>query len=140
LEFNVRFGDPETQVLMSVLDGDLGDTLDGAARGRLDTSSLIVSPRHALSVVIAAAGYPGMPKEGDVIAGLDEAAAVEGVEIYHAGTRRRGADVVTAGGRVLGVTAQGTTLAEASGRAYRAVDRIRFPGMQCRRDIGARAR
>ena len=140
LEFNVRFGDPETQVLMSVLDGDLGDALDGAARGRLDPGSLRVSKRHALSVVLAAAGYPGTPKAGDVITGLEAAAAVDGVEIYHAGTGRRGPDVVTAGGRVLAVTAQGPTLREASERAYRAVQHIAFPGMQFRRDIGARAR
>ncbi|HEX4335957.1 MAG TPA: phosphoribosylamine--glycine ligase [Polyangiaceae bacterium] len=140
LEFNVRFGDPETQVLMNVLDGDLGDALDGAARGRLDRSTLSLSSRHALAVVLAAAGYPGTPRGGDVISGLDAAAALEGVEIYHAGTRRSGNDVLTAGGRVLGVTGRGATLAEAAERAYRAVDRISFPGMQFRRDIGARAR
>jgi phosphoribosylamine--glycine ligase len=139
LEFNVRFGDPETQALMSVLDGDLGDALDGAARGRLDAAALWPSERHALSVVIAAGGYPGTPRGGDVITGLDAAAAVPGVAVYHAGTRRRGADIVTAGGRVLGVTARGATLREASERAYRAVDKIHFPGMQFRRDIGARA-
>jgi phosphoribosylamine--glycine ligase len=139
LEFNVRFGDPETQVLMSVLDGDLGDALDGAARGRLDLTALRPSERHALSVVIAAEGYPGTPRAGDVITGLDAAAAVEGVAVYHAGTRRRGADIVTAGGRVLGVTARGATLREASERAYRAVEKIHFPGMQFRRDIGHRA-
>jgi phosphoribosylamine--glycine ligase len=124
---------------MSVLDGDLGDALDGAARGRLDRAALRTSERHALSVVIAAEGYPGTPRGGDVITGLDAAAAVTGVAVYHAGTRRLGADIVTAGGRVLGVTAQGATLREASERAYRAVAKIHFPGMQFRRDIGARA-
>jgi phosphoribosylamine--glycine ligase len=140
LEFNVRFGDPETQVLMSVLDGDLGEALDGAACGRLGAGALGLSARHALTVVLAAAGYPGTPRVGDVIAGLSEAAAVEDVSVFHAGTKRQGQDIVTAGGRVLGVTGRGATLGEASERAYRAVERIRFPGMQFRRDIGARAR
>jgi phosphoribosylamine--glycine ligase len=140
LEFNVRFGDPETQVLMSVLDGDLGEALDGAARGRLDAGALRLSARHALTVVIAAAGYPGTPKSGDVITGLSEASAVEDVSVFHAGTKRQGEEVVTAGGRVLGVTGRGPTIREASERAYRAVECIRFPGMQFRRDIGARAR
>jgi phosphoribosylamine--glycine ligase len=140
LEFNVRFGDPETQVLMSVLDGDLGEALDGAARGRLDAGALRLSARHALTVVIAAAGYPGTPKGGDVITGLSEASAVEDVSVFHAGTKRQGEEVVTAGGRVFGVTGRGSTLREASARAYRAVECIRFPGMQFRRDIGARAR
>ncbi|HVW24010.1 MAG TPA: phosphoribosylamine--glycine ligase [Polyangiaceae bacterium] len=140
LEFNVRFGDPETQVLMSVLDGDLGDALYTAARGRLDAAAVSLSKRQALTVVIAAEGYPGPPRNGDVITGLDEAAAIEEVSVFHAGTKRRGGDVVTAGGRVLGVTGRGATLREASDRAYRAVERIRFPGMQYRRDIGARAR
>lgn len=139
LEFNVRFGDPETQVLMNVLDGDLGDALDGAARGGLDAQALRPSGRHAMAVVLAAEGYPGTPRPGDVITGLDAAAAAEGIAVYHAGTRRQGPDIVTAGGRVLAVTARGATLQQASERAYRAVDKIRFRGMQFRRDIGARA-
>ena len=139
LEFNVRFGDPETQVLMNVLDGDLGDALDGAARGRLDISSLRAARRHALCVVLAAERYPGTPRVGDVIHGLDAAASIEGVTVYHAGTRREDDRIVTAGGRVLGITGRGATLQEASERAYRAVARIRFDGMQYRRDIGARA-
>lgn len=139
LEFNVRFGDPETQVLMNVVDGDLADALDGAARGRLDTGALRVSGRHALCVVVAAASYPGTPKIGDAISGLDEASAVDGVVVYHAGTRLDSGRVVTSGGRVLGVTGRGDTLAMARERAYRAVERIRFPGMQYRTDIGARA-
>jgi phosphoribosylamine--glycine ligase len=143
LEFNVRFGDPETQVLMNVLDGDLGDALDGAARGRLDPAALRVSARHALCVVMAAHGYPGAPRTGDVIHGLETAGGLEGVSVYHAGTRRDGNNgdrVVTAGGRVLGVTGYGATLGEASERAYRAVATVRFDGAQFRRDIGASAR
>jgi phosphoribosylamine--glycine ligase len=139
LEFNVRFGDPETQVLTSVMDGDLGEALDGAARGRLDPGVLTPSARQALCVVLAAEGYPGTPRGGDVIAGLDVAATVPGVTVYHAGTRRDDRGIVTAGGRVLGVTGRGGTLGEASARAYEAVAAIRFAGMQFRRDIGARA-
>jgi phosphoribosylamine--glycine ligase len=130
LEFNVRFGDPETQVLMNVVDGDLGDALDGAARGTLAPAALRVSDRHALCVVIAAAGYPGAPKVGDPIEGLDQAAQLDGVVVYHAGTKSSEKGVVVSGGRVLGVTGRGS---------YGAVERIRFPGMQYRRDIGAKA-
>jgi phosphoribosylamine--glycine ligase len=139
LEFNVRFGDPETQVLMSILDGDLGAALDGAARGKLDSSALRVSSRHALCVVLAASGYPGTPRGGDPIAGLDEAALSPGVAVYHAGTREDAGRIVTSGGRVLGVTGSGETLEDAHARAYGAVARISFPGMQHRCDIGARA-
>jgi phosphoribosylamine---glycine ligase len=139
LEFNVRFGDPETQVLMNVVDGDLGDALDGAARGKLVASSLRVSDRHALCVVVAASGYPGTPKTGDIIEGLDQAARLDGVVVYHAGTKLSGQSVAVSGGRVLGVTGRGSTLAAARDAAYGAVERIRFPGMQYRTDIGAKA-
>jgi phosphoribosylamine---glycine ligase len=139
LEFNVRFGDPETQVLMGVLDGDLGDALAGVAAGKLDPSALTVSARHALCVVMAAEGYPASPRTGDVITGLDDAALLDGVSVFHAGTRRDGDRVVTSGGRVLGVTGRGATLREACDRAYGAVERVRFRGAQFRRDIGARA-
>lgn len=139
IEFNVRFGDPETQVLVNALDGDLGLALAGAARGALDPTGLSVSGRVALCVVLAARGYPGTPATGDVIEGLARAAEQPGVRVYHAGTRAEGERIVTAGGRVLGVTAQGATLSEAKRRAYAAVDEIRFAGMQFRRDIGARA-
>lgn len=139
LEFNVRFGDPETQVLMSILDGDLGLSLESAARGRLDLSALRVSSRHALCVVLAASGYPATPRSGDPIAGLNEAGRYPGVAVHHAGTREDAGRVVTSGGRVLGVTGSGETLKEAHSRAYDAVARISFSGMQHRRDIGARA-
>lgn len=139
LEFNVRFGDPETQVLMNVVDGDLADALDGAARGTLDLGALRTSTRHALCVVVAAAGYPGTPKTGDRIEGLEEASRLDDVVVYHAGTKALDGPVVTSGGRVLGVTGRGATLALARERAYAAVARLRFPGMQYRTDIGARA-
>lgn len=139
LEYNVRFGDPETQVLCAVLDGDLAEALAGAAAGALDPAALSVSTRHALCVVLAAEGYPARPATGDAVEGLEAAQALPGVTVVHAGTRHEGGRVVTTGGRVLGVTGTGATLAEARDRAYAAVSRIRFRGMQHRRDIGARA-
>jgi phosphoribosylamine--glycine ligase len=139
LEFNVRFGDPETQVMMNAIEGDLADALDGAARGSLDPTGLRRSGEHAVCVVLAAAGYPGTPRAGDAISGIEQAEAIEGVSVYHAGTRLEGGKVVTAGGRVLGVTGRGPSLSEAHQRAYRAVELIRFSGMQFRRDIAARA-
>lgn len=139
IEFNVRFGDPETEVLLSVLDGDFAGALAGAARGQLDPNLLQVSSDHALCVVLAASGYPEAPRTGDTISGFAEAAAVSGVHVFHAGTKLRGEEIVTSGGRVLGVTARGTTLAEAHARAYRAAELIQFDGKQYRRDIGARA-
>jgi phosphoribosylamine--glycine ligase len=139
LEFNVRFGDPETQVLMNVIDGDLGVALESAARGTLDPGAISVSRRHALCVVLAAAGYPGVPRGGDVITGLDTLPREDGVRVYHAGTRLDGDRVVTSGGRVLGVVGSGDSLREAHERAYRAVGAIHFEGLQFRRDIGARS-
>lgn len=140
LEINVRFGDPETQVLMNVIDGDLAEALAAAAAGNLDESALVPAvERHALCVVMAAAGYPGAPRAGDRIEGLAQAAAVPGVRVYHAGTRLDAGLPVTAGGRVLGVTGTGASLVEASARAYQAVEQIRFNGAQYRRDIGASA-
>jgi phosphoribosylamine--glycine ligase len=139
LEFNVRFGDPETQVLMQTTRGDLGEALAGAAEGKLDVDALGPSGDHAVCVVLAAAGYPESPRTGDAITGLAEANSTEGVFVFHAGTSRSEAGIVTAGGRVLGVTARGATLAEAHARAYAAADRIRFEGAQYRRDIAGRA-
>ena len=139
IEFNVRFGDPETQVLMAVLEGDVADALDAAARGQLNPALLSVSTDPALCVVLAAGGYPEAPRTGDVISGLEAAAAVNGVQVFHAGTSFRDGQVVSAGGRVLGVTARGATIAEAQARAYQAAERIHFDGMQYRRDIAARA-
>src|SRR5690606_12589182 len=139
LEFNVRFGDPETQVLMETLDGDFAEALFGAARGALAPNAIVASSRHAVCVVVAAAGYPGTPRTGDRIEGIDAAEAVPGVRVYHAGTRLDREQVLTAGGRVLGVTAAADTLDLAHERAYTAVTRLRFEGMQFRRDIGTRA-
>jgi phosphoribosylamine--glycine ligase len=139
LEYNVRFGDPETEVLMDLIEGDLGDALAGAAEGRLDPASLSRSARHAIGVVLAAEGYPGEPRSGDAITGLDAAGKVPGVAILHAGTRRDGDRLVTAGGRVLVVSATGETLTAARDAAYEAADQVRFSGKQCRRDIAAQA-
>jgi phosphoribosylamine--glycine ligase len=139
LEFNVRFGDPEAQVLANVVDGDLAEALHGAARGSLEPGVLVPARRHAVCVVMAAHGYPDTPRQGDVINGLEQAASLEGVIVYHAGTRREADRIVTSGGRVLGVTGIGATLAEAHARAYRACELVTFEGRQMRRDIAARA-
>ncbi len=139
LEFNVRFGDPETQVLLDVIDGDFADALADAAQGQLRPDTLTAGHRHALTVVLAAAGYPGSPRKGDVIEGAEDAAALEHVRVYHAGTKLEGDRLVTAGGRVLAVTGLGDTLAQAQERAYGAAEMIRFAGRQLRRDIGWRA-
>lgn len=135
LEYNCRFGDPETQPIMARMKGDLGAVLAGAARGEMPVGALAWDARWALCVVVAAAGYPAHPRTGDVIRGLE---ALEDVIVFHAGTVRRGADLVSAGGRVLGVTALGVSADQARGKAYAAVDRIDLPGKQVRRDIGAR--
>jgi phosphoribosylamine--glycine ligase len=139
LEFNVRFGDPETQVLTSVLQGDFAEALAQAAAAKLEPSALTLSGESAVCIVLAAANYPGTPRTGDVIEGLDEAVRNPGVRVFHAGTRVADGRVVTSGGRVLGVTARGATLVEAHRRAYAAANQIRFSGMQFRRDIAARA-
>lgn len=139
LEFNVRFGDPETQVLMPIIEGDLGEALLQAAEGRLEDGVLSSSGRHALCVVLAAESYPGTPAQGDEILGLEEAGSLANVQIYHAGTQVQARKIVTAGGRVLGVSAHGSDLQTARDRAYEAADQIQFRGKQMRRDIGYRA-
>jgi phosphoribosylamine--glycine ligase len=139
IEYNVRFGDPECQVLMLRLMSDLVPALMAARDGVLKNFALRWYPEAALTVVMAAKGYPGSYARGTEIAGLDEAAKVEGVEIFHAGTARDGDRIVAAGGRVLNVSARGATVAEAQARAYAAVDRIVWPEGFCRRDIGFRA-
>jgi phosphoribosylamine---glycine ligase len=137
IEINVRFGDPETQILMNVLDGDFCELLMAAARGQLqpDPSLSTASTRHALCVVMAAPGYPAEPRLGGEIRGLEAAGALEGVRVYHAGTRVGPRGPLTAGGRVLAVTGIGATLPEAHRRAYDAVSMIDFEGKQLRRDI-----
>jgi phosphoribosylamine---glycine ligase len=139
LEYNCRFGDPETEVILPRLEGDLGAWLFGAAVGALPAGSIAASPRPVVGVVMASAGYPATPTVGDPIRGVDAANALPGVVVFHAGTRHdTGGELVTAGGRVLCVTASGEDLAEARRRAYQAVETIGFAGAHFRRDIGAR--
>jgi phosphoribosylamine--glycine ligase len=140
VEFNVRFGDPETQPLVLRLEGDLVPLLDAAARGRLDGVAAPEWHGAAVCVVLASGGYPRDYATGHPIAGIDAAERDPDVIVFHAGTRSgaRGG-FVSAGGRVLGVTARGEDVASARARAYAACDRIRFEGMQLRRDIAARA-
>ena len=139
IEYNVRFGDPETQVLMLRLRSDLVPALVAARDGMLKSFDLRWHDDAALTVVMAAKGYPGSYRRGSAIEGLDEAAQVEGVEIFHAGTTADGARVLANGGRVLNVSARGKTVGEAQARAYAAIDRIRWPEGFCRRDIGWQA-
>jgi phosphoribosylamine--glycine ligase len=135
LEFNVRMGDPETQPLMMRLESDWGEALMAAARGALTADALQWSPEPATCVVMAAAGYPGTPQTGQKISGLDK---VSDAVVFHAGTKRAGSDIVTSGGRVLGVTARGSNLKDSIDRAYAAVSCIHFDGVQYRRDIGSK--
>ncbi len=138
-EYNVRFGDPECQVLMLRLKSDLLAALLATADGVLDRFDLRWRDEAALTVVMAAQGYPGEYEKGSEIKGLDEASQVEGVTIFHAGTRRDGGRILADGGRVLNVTALGRTVSEARDRAYAAIAKIDWPGGFCRRDIGWRA-
>lgn len=140
LEYNVRFGDPETQVVLPRLATDLLDLFEAAVDGRLADVDVRWSARKAVTVVCAAGGYPGDYAKGTSIHGLEAANALEDVIIFHAGTALRNGQVVTNGGRVLNVTALGDTFAEAIDRAYAAVDRISWEGMTYRRDIAARVR
>ncbi len=139
IEYNVRFGDPETQVLMMRLKSDLLSALIATAEGVLDAFDVRWSSDVALTVVMAAAGYPGQAVKGTEIKGLDRAKRIDGVEIFHAGTRRDGARLLADGGRVLNVTARGQTIAEAQAHAYAAIAEIDWPEGFCRKDIGWRA-
>jgi phosphoribosylamine--glycine ligase len=139
IEYNARFGDPETQVLMVRLMSDLVPALLASADGELKHFDLRWHPEPALTVVMAAKGYPGDYARGTRIDGLDDAAKVEGVEIFHAGTRAESGNIVANGGRVLNVTATAKTVSEAQRRAYEAIDRINWPEGFCRRDIGWQA-
>lgn len=136
LEFNARFGDPECQPLMARLKSDLLDLILATCRGHLDRANVEWDPRHACTLVLASPGYPEKPVTGGVIDGIDEAEALADVTVHHAGTRREGGSILTAGGRVLNVTALGSTLEDARRKAYEAADLIRFEGKQVRRDIG----
>lgn len=135
LEFNVRLGDPETQPLMMRLESDWGEVLLAAARGSLNMDRLDWSPEPATCVVLASGGYPGAFEAGKIIEGIE---AVEGAVVFHAGTKQDGDRLVTAGGRVLGVTARGLDLKASIDLAYNAVGRIQFEGMHYRRDIGVK--
>jgi len=139
IEFNVRFGDPECQVLMLRLMSDLVPALMAARDGQLKNFNLRWYPNAALTVVMAAKGYPGPYEKGSLIEGLDAAEQIEGVEIFHAGTKADGNRILANGGRVLNVCARGKTVREAQNHAYAAVDRIQWPQGFCRRDIGWRA-
>jgi phosphoribosylamine--glycine ligase len=139
IEFNARFGDPETQVLMLRLMSDLLPALIASRDGQLKNFDLRWYPDAALTVVMAAKGYPGPYQQGTVIEGLDAAAAGDDVEIFHAGTKSDGGRIVAVGGRVLNVTARGKTVQDAQARAYQAVSKIKWPGGFYRRDIGWRA-
>ena len=139
IEYNVRFGDPECQVLMPRLMSDLLPALLASRDGVLKSLDLRWHAQAALTVVMAAKGYPGPYAKGSVIEGLADAAAVEGVEIFHAGTKQDGSHVVANGGRVLNVSALGKTVSEAQARAYAAIARIRWPEGFFRHDIGWRA-
>jgi phosphoribosylamine---glycine ligase len=138
LEFNCRFGDPETQPIIMRLQSDLTELCEAALDGRLDQVEARWDPRAALGVVIAAAGYPDTVRKGDVIEGLDRAARLPG-KVFHAGTRLVDGKVVTNGGRVLCAVGLGESVSAAQREAYVLVDAIRWSGMQCRRDIGYRA-
>ena len=139
IEYNARFGDPETQVLMMRLKSDIVPLLLAVADGALKTVDARWRDEAALTVVMAARGYPRTPLKGTAIRGLEQAAAVEGVEIFHAGTAMKDGALIANGGRVLNVTALGRDVAEAQARAYRAIDLIDWPEGFCRRDIGWRA-
>jgi len=137
LEYNVRFGDPETQSILVRLETDFVDICEAILAGQLDRVAIKWRPGNSACVILAAEGYPCHPRKGDVIYGLDKAGALENVQIFHAGTSRNEAgEFVTSGGRVLGVTAVGETLNRALSQAYEAVEEISWNGMQYRRDIG----
>jgi phosphoribosylamine--glycine ligase len=139
LEFNARFGDPETQAILMRMESDLVDALEACIDGRLAETTLRWSPGASACVVASSSGYPGSYKTGLSITGLDAAARLPGVEVFHSGSAIKDGELLTAGGRVLGATAAAPTLEEALARAYEALALIHFDGMYFRRDIGHRA-
>lgn len=139
IEYNVRFGDPETEVLLPRLQSDLLELMLASAEGRLSGNIANFDERTALTVVMAAEGYPGSYRKGSRIDGLDEAATLPDVSVFHAGTAAKDGAIVSNGGRVLAITALGDSVSEAQAKAYAAVDRVRWPDGFCRRDIGWRA-
>jgi len=139
LEFNARFGDPETQIYLTRLESDLVELLDASASGTLGTHELKWKSEASVCVIMASGGYPGSYPKGKVITGLEAANALPHTKVFHAGTALKGSQIVTNGGRVLGVTALGKDLQAAQAAAYAAVEKIQFEGAHYRRDIGAKA-
>ncbi len=139
LEFNCRFGDPETQALLPRMKSDLLPLLEATIDGKIDNYTIDWDKRAAITVVVASAGYPGKYETEKAISGLDEAAKLEDIQVFHAGTKNANNQVITAGGRVLAVTALGATIAAARSRAYEAVSLIQFDGCHYRRDIALNA-
>lgn len=139
LEFNARFGDPETQVILPRLQNDLADVMLACAEQRLDEVELSWCDDWAVSVVLTSAGYPGSYEKGKVITGIEDAEALDGVTVYHAGTREQDGQILTNGGRVIDVTALGATFEDARNLAYAACEKIDFEGKTLRHDIGLRA-
>ena len=139
IEFNVRLGDPETQVILPMITDDLSIVLMAAAAGELRTPGVSTDSEPRVGIVLASGGYPDTYETGKVIHGLDAAEALGAVNVFHSGTAKRGADIVTAGGRVLTVVASGSDYREAIARAYQAAGKIHFEGMHYRKDIGAKA-
>jgi len=139
LEFNARFGDPETQPVMARLDTDLIEIIEAILDGRLSTLEIKWKPESAVCIVMASGGYPGNYEKGKKITGLDTAAGLKGVLVFHSGTAMKNGDIVTDGGRVLGVTGLGPAVAAAIDNAYKGAREISFDGAHYRRDIGARA-
>lgn len=138
LEYNCRFGDPETQAVLPMLENDLIEVVEASLDGRLDSLDVKCYNGNAVCVVLASGGYPGSYEIGKPVTGLDEAAAIEGVTVFHAGTKMAHGRTVTAGGRVLGVTAVGESFREARDRAYAGASKIEFESMHFRTDIGSR--
>jgi phosphoribosylamine--glycine ligase len=139
LEFNARFGDPEAQPILMQMDSDLVPILNATVDGTLESVRVEWRTGASVCVVMASQGYPGTYAKGHVIRGLDAVRGMEGVVVFHAGTARRDSELVTSGGRVLGVTARGSTIAEAISRAYGAVEQIHWDGVYYRTDIGHKA-
>jgi phosphoribosylamine--glycine ligase len=137
LEFNCRWGDPETQVLVRRLDSDLLPLLESTAAGALGAATPAWDEKAAVCVVLASGGYPGSYEKGKAISGLADAASLDELEVFHAGTKALNGEIATNGGRVLGVTAKAETLEAARILAYKAADKISFAGVQRRNDIGA---
>jgi phosphoribosylamine--glycine ligase len=139
IEYNVRFGDPECEAIMPLIDGDFAELLHAVATGRLaDIEPPRLSGKHAMTVILAARGYPEIPTSGGAIGAIEAAEQVEGVTVFHAGTALGDRGLVAKGGRVLAVTAVADSFANARARAYRGVDQIDFADGFCRRDIGWR--